>query len=37
MLSLFSAQLLKSYGHFLELGVKIFLSYRHVEKRDFLE
>ena len=32
MLSLFSAQLLKSYGHFSKLGVKICLSHCHVKK-----
>ena len=35
MLSLFSAQLLKSYGHFFGLGVEIARSHRYVEKRQF--
>ena len=35
MLSLFSAQLLKRYGHFSGLGVEIALSHRHVDKRLF--
>ena len=33
MLSSFSALSLKSYWHFLDLGVEIALSHRHVEKR----
>ena len=33
MLSLFSAQSLKMYGHFWDLGVEIALSHRYVEKR----
>ena len=32
---IFSAQSLKSYEHFSDLGVKIALSHRHVEKRLF--
>ena len=35
MLSLFSAQLLKRYGHFSGLGLEIAFSHRHVEKRQF--
>ena len=33
MLSSFSAQSLKMYGHFWDLGFEIALSHRHVEKR----
>ena len=36
MVSLFSVQLLNSYGHFSVLEIKITLSQRHVEKRYFL-
>ena len=32
MLSLFSTQLLKSCGHFSQLGVKIAVDHCHVEK-----
>ena len=32
MLSLFSAQSLKRYGHVWDLGVEIPLRHRHVEK-----
>ena len=32
MLGLFSAQLLKSYGHFSGLGVEIVFNHHHVEK-----